>query len=321
MTEAEVQELARDRHQRTPELHPGNDYYGHAATLKRYAGLPPDRPLHAIVEHGPAPAPRIWELDLRAPFTTFLCCGPMRAEVYERERPGARGIPIGPMIRYVTEGPPPPRPRGRLLVFPAHSTHHVRSVYDAPAFARRLAGYRDRFSEITVCLYWKDVLDGAQAPYRAEGFECVTAGHMYDLDFLTRLRRYLDEADVVVTNQFGSHIPYAVALGRPVWLIEQEVKVVGSRRALESDTVEREVLDELTREIRRLFSEETDEVTPEQRASLDAFTGFDCIRTPQEIRDLLAEASERYLRSTTAPQRAWHRFMGRVVRPLAARVR
>lgn len=321
MEDGELQALVRDRHQRTPEVHPPSDFYGHAAALKRYAGLPAERPLAAVVEHGPPPAPYVWELDARAPFPTFLCAGEQQAELYKRRRHGGTAVPIGPMIHYAAPGPPPPRPRGRLLVFPAHSTHYVKSVYDAPAFARTLAGYRDRFSEITVCLYWKDALHGAAVPYRAEGFDVVSAGHMFDLGFLSRLRALLDGADVVASNQYGSYVPYAVALGRPVWLLQQDVELVGREKDLARDTLGRDVFEDATREIRRRFSEESDEVTDEQRTVLDPFCGFGHVRAPEEVRALLDDARERYLRATTPPQRAWHWLVGRVARPVVARLR
>lgn len=321
MEPAELHNLVQNRHQKTPEIHPPNDFYGHAATLKRYAGLPPDRPLSAVVEHGPAPAPRIWDIDRRAPFPTYLCAGARGADAYEKARPDGRGIPVGPMIRYAAGEFSAARPQGRLLVFPAHSTHYVKSVYDAPAFARALAGYRERFAHITVCLYWKDALDGMDAPYRAEGFECTSAGHMFDLDFLDRLRRVIEQAEVVASNQFGSYIPYAIALDRPAWLLQQDVRLVGSKKDVARDTVAPDVFEDLTREVRELFSEEVDQVTEAQRESLDPFTGFGHVWTPEEIRGLLAEAEERYRARTNSAQRGAHWIVGRVARPLVARVR
>lgn len=322
MDPAELRELVRNRHQKTPEIHPPSDFYGSAATLKRFAGLPADRSLHAVVEHGLVPLPRVWKLDARAPFPTFICAGKLRIRPYETARPGGRAIAVGPMIRYAQGGgPPAPRPRGRLLVFPAHSTHFVKSEYDAPGFARRLAGFRDRFSDISVCLYWRDVLEGMDAPYRAEGFECVSAGHMFDLEFLERLRDLIERADTVATNSFGSHVSYSVALDRPVWFLPQEVKVGGDPKLVERSDVGRAAYREAVSSISALFEENLDEITPAQRASLDPFTGFDCVRTKDEMTALLGEAEERYTASTSLARRTWDRFVGRVARPLVARFR
>src|SRR5688572_23176995 len=74
--------LCRDRRLVTPEIHATNDYYGHAALLKRYASLPPRRPLKTVVEHGPFMDDFLWEQDLRSPFSIILCASERRAEWY-----------------------------------------------------------------------------------------------------------------------------------------------------------------------------------------------------------------------------------------------
>lgn len=67
MLESELLALARDRRRVTCELHEANDFYGHATLLKAYAGLPPNRPLKAAVEHGPPTiARRLWYLDVHS---------------------------------------------------------------------------------------------------------------------------------------------------------------------------------------------------------------------------------------------------------------
>lgn len=266
-------------------------------------------------------SPTVWDIDLRAPFATFLCAGDARATIYERSRPDGTALPIGPMIQYAPGRARGPRPRGRLLVFPAHSTHYLKLVYDAAGFARTLASYRDRFSHITVCLYWKDILDGGEAPYRAEGFECVTAGHMFDAEFLPRLRGHIENAHTVLANDFGSYLPYAVSLGRPVWLREQHVRPVGAPRDVARDAVPADLKAEATRTIRRLFADEVEEVTSEQRACLEPIAGLGHVRAPDTIRTVLAEAAERYRQQTTPFRRTWHYMVGRVARPLAALVR
>lgn len=316
MDTEELHRLARDRRQWTRELHGPNDFYGHAGLLKRYASLPPRQPLHATVEHGLTALPTVWYFDVSAPFPTFLCAGEQRAEAYRRVRPDRTAIPIGPMIHYAADGPPAPRVRGRLLVFPAHSTHDLRSGFDVAAFARTIAGYRDRFEDVTVCLYWKDVLQGAEAVYRAEGFDCVTAGHMFDPDFLPRLRRIIEASGTVMTNRFGSYLPYAVALGRPVWLRPQRVTLLGDQKIVERESVEPEVDEAAWSEIAHVFGDEVDELTPSHYECLEPVTGFQHLRSPDALRDIFAEAAERYRAATTPLQRARHQVVARVLRPL-----
>lgn len=314
----ELHALARDRPLRTREIHWPNDYYGHADALKRYAGISPKRPLKAVVEHGLTPlVDDVWELDVRSPLPVLLCSGRQRAEeLAQRSRPGALVIPIGPLVHYSSKQPALPRSGDCLVAFPAHSTHHVRLEYDALRFARKLASYRSDFSRVRVCLYWRDVLRGMASAYRAEGFECVTAGHIYDRAFLPRLRRILESADTVVTNHFGTYVPYAIALGRPVWVVEQAVRRVASPEALARYTTSPDRWQNAVDDIPSLFPEGTVHVTDEQRARLDPFSGFDEVRGQEALRAILDDAAERYRGTTPLRRQVEHELKRRVARPL-----
>ena len=205
--------MAADRALATVEVHASNDFYGHATVLKEYAGLPPKRPLKAAIEHGAPVTDLIWQVDLQTRMPLFLCAARERAERYNKLAGGGRrGEAIGPMIAYAhavgdTQKEPDCR---RLVVFPAHSTHHVQANYDVAEFVARLAPYRDDWDEVQVCLYWRDVTLGTHRRYIENGFGCVTAGHMYDPRFLRRLRAILEGADAVVSNEMGSHMLYAI---------------------------------------------------------------------------------------------------------------
>jgi hypothetical protein len=319
VTSRSLLELARDRPPRTPEIHAQNDFYGHATSLKRYAGLRRSSPLKAVVEHGPNPIRgAVWPVDADAALPVVLCAGEERAEAFREATESKIAIPIGPMISYASDPGVTPAP-GRLVAFPAHSTHHVRVSYDARGFARTLAGYRDRFSSVEVCLYWRDVLDGIDAVYRAEGFTCVTAGHIYDLEFLNRLRAIIGAAEAVVTNRYGTYVPYAVALDRPVWIVPQTMH--SSSRDPAQDDFESAATHfaPAIQGIVDAFANETDSVTPEQRALLDPFIGFQLVRSPTEMRAILDDAAQRYIRRTPLWLRAKHAASRRVVRPLRTR--
>lgn len=68
LSEAEdVERLCRPRELRTREAFAPNAFYGNDFVLKRVAGLPPDRPLKAVVPHGIVFDPSyVWESERRA---------------------------------------------------------------------------------------------------------------------------------------------------------------------------------------------------------------------------------------------------------------
>ena len=295
MNAEQLMDLARDRPQVTRELHPPSAFYGHAEALKRHAGLPARSRPKVAIAHGVGLTSYVWDVDAGARVPTYLCASPGHAQRYsEVASPGRVAVPIGPMILYAPAGAAAP-PGRTLVAFPAHSTHHVDAVYDVDRFAERLAGMRGDWDELRVCLYWRDVLRGAHRPYLERGFDCVTAGHIYDAGFLPRMRAILEGATTVISNEVGSFLFYAVALGRPVWLVDDDVSYrAESAEILRRDQADQDEWSGLSGAIRSAFSGRSDEPTADQLAIVEKHAGLSSHRTPAEMAALLAEAEQRY---------------------------
>lgn len=299
-----VEALCRDRGLLTPELHGSNDFYGHAAILKAYCALPARRSLKVAVEHAIFLNDYVWEEDLRSRCPWFLCATRAHAEDFERRAAGVkRAMAIGPMLHYV------PRPSGRtdprrtLVAFPAHSSHRIRTVFDVDAFCAEVRRAASGFERVLVCVYWKDVLRGMARDFTARGFECVSAGHMFDHGFLPRLRTILDSSDVAFTNEVGSHVLYAAALGKPVWIERGAVDYqADSPEALATDVpdfVEHPTVVRLL----ATFRDRVGEQTPAQRDLVDELTGAENVKTPAEMRALLLAAEAEYERESGVRRR------------------
>ncbi len=304
MSTGELERLARDRELVTRELHPPSAFYGHAEALRRYAGLSPRARPKVAIEHGVSFTQFVWELDVEAAVPTFLCAAPRRAARFAEVAPADRvAVPIGPMISYAEPAAAPDPGRRTLLAFPAHSTHHLDAVYDIEQFARRLEERRGDWDTIRVCLYWKDVVRGTHRAYAERGFECVTAGHIYDPEFLQRLRAILTGATAVISNEVGTYLFYAVALGKPVWIVDDDVDYAAESAAIISrDRSDPAEWDELTAAIRTTFAGEPAEPTADQMALVEDLAGLSSHHTPAQMRALLAEAEQRY-RAFAAPAR------------------
>ena len=185
--------------------------------------------------------------------------------------------------------------RSRLVYFDAHSSDQQTASYDVDAAIARLDAVGAGFDEVVVCLYWRDILLGRADPYVRRGFRCVTAGHIFDNRFLFRLIRIITSASVVYTDRLGSHLLYALALERPVWLDFAHAAYElaadaphGELRAQEGELVER---------ASALFAPRVEEIQPEQRAFLEEFAGLASFRSPGELAELIADAEEAYGRT------------------------
>lgn len=319
MHRSELQALCRDRQLVTPELHPSNDFYGHAHLLKRYAGIPSASSLKAAVEHGVMIRDDFWEADLETELPVFLCARGLHAEDYQRRVGGRkRAFAVGPLLHYVTQSFAGPSDRC-LLVFPAHSTHRVQARFDAQALAARIEVVGRDFNRIQICVYWKDLLEGLDRPFMERGFECVTAGHMYSPDFLPRLKALLCGSSAVLTNEVGTHVLYATLLRKPVWIDRQPVAyTAATEQILSTDAPEFLSHPNYVR-LLELFSVLRGEVTAEQWSFVADLCGVASARSPAGLREILEQAEVDYRRGLTISRRAYHllrrgRYYERLVR-------
>jgi hypothetical protein len=301
--EADIRELARARRLITRELYPFNAFYGHADLLRRYAGVAGSRPLKAAIEHGQTLFPNPDDPDLATLLPRYFCSADGQARFFEQHAlHGTSAIAIGAPILYARAlAAPEPAAVRRLVYFDAHSSDYATARYDVEATSARLTELRSEFDEVIVCLYWRDVLLGRAELYRSHGLRCVTAGHMFDPQFLFRLVEIISSATIVLTDRLGSHLLYALALDRPVWLehsaVEYELAADAPRGTL-GPPQEGEVFDRAW----ALFGRRVEQIEPDQRAFADELSGVAHFRAPEELAALINEAESAYRSETPA---AW----------------
>lgn len=205
---------------------PEPEWYGVGRLLKDWLGVPQPVPLLLMVYHGikwlDTPVP----MYQTAPVPVFTQTA-AQAEIL-RTRYNRVAFNAGyPMVHWrrlkgITRAPD----AVGTLAFPAHSTHHIGILHDWTALADELAGLPDRFQPVTVCLYWKDLMDGSDRPFRDRGLPVVTAGHMFDPEFGPRLYGFLREVRWTCGNGIGSHIVKSVEMGIPSFLVGTEPRYV-----------------------------------------------------------------------------------------------
>ncbi len=287
-------ELSENQKLVTPEIHEPNDYYGHATILKKYAGLPADEPLPLGIQHGVRFDLDHWRHDYRKDHAVGLVHSPWRVGVIQ-EKVQRKLHAIGPYLHYAQSLLSAEKIAAiraslvrTLLVFPAHSTQHVAVDFDISAFCEMLAALRKNFSTVLVCLYWKDILRGAREHYERHGLRCVTAGHMLDAAFIPRLRSLLEIADATLSNQVGTHLGYSLYLGKPHQLIPAEITRDFSSDTHRSTSTANTRLDgDLFRE---RFAPAPETISPGQLVLAEKYWGFSAVKSPAEIRAIVAEA-------------------------------
>lgn len=299
-----IQELSQDIPvQSTTELHAPNDFYGIAGNIKCYAGFSDDYAIKASIEHGVYYADYYWQADIEAALPAIFCPGAQRKKILSKvtNKPiytigTALAYAKGALSQEIVEtrlredGP-------TLLVFPAHSTHWIDVNYSIGQFCAELQKYRKDFKTIRICLYWKDVLRGSHQQYQEAGFDCVTAGHIYDPYFLNRLKSIIETSNHTLSNSLGTHVGYCVFLGKPHYLVPEEttysmneiVKNEATQRLLKYEAAPEQS------EFFRIFGKMQDGISNDQQRLVDKYWGITQIKSPAEMRKIILDVEALYL--------------------------
>ncbi len=278
------------------ELENSSHHYGHDIQIKRHAGLPLiGSPLPWLLEHGlkvssgaTFESPRDWSRG-------YLCMGPRRAG-WLQERFGQSAVPIGPWISYAqpllaaAEIASLRQQLGStLLVVLAHSWDQVERRMDQracmEAVARQAAsgGYRS----VIWLRHWKD----PELQHLPPQWIVACNGHRSNPWFLDAMRTLLELSDGLVSNAFGTHLGYGVALDKRLhWLpvaAEQDLSGLSGAKA-EEEAAEWSERQRLSAELSaRLALSDAAAAKDAVRELLDPYWGFDCLRPAAELKALL----------------------------------
>lgn len=273
--------LAKDMELVTIE-YPYNAYYGLHKIVKKIEKIPRIKRLEYGIEHGLlAPQDLLW--DVLAAHDKVYIFGNARENMLRKEYPSHQIVTHRNFMAYVRGNYSSARIRrlkkkfGKtLLIIPTHSTHHVADTFDQSVLIKETERIkRDyRYETVMVCMYWKDILLNRHLPYQKAGYKIVTAGHIYDENFLCRLKSILQLSDMIITNDTGSHIGYAIFENRPVYMY----RVKSDNIALddEVDITIYQYSEKRTRFSDRfleLFGTYLEEITDEQREFIRAHWG------------------------------------------------
>lgn len=281
-----------------------NDFYFIAYHLKKFIGRESKKIIKASIEHGLMFPHTFWDLIINDKFPGIITLGECRRPILEKLCPDKKIYTIGPFINYVDyfftpdEFQKEKKKLGRnLLVFPAHSTHHMGYEFDEDKFCQKIIEMSKDFDSVSVCLYWKDILRGCAKKYQKYGFNCVCAGHIYDPLFLPRVKSIISLSDYTMSNEQGTHVGYCLYLNKPHYLFKNEFNII-SFGEFAKDIVkeENESLEskKCREEFYNYFSEYNNTITKEQWEFANQYFGFDKIKTKDELKVIFDELDEIY---------------------------
>ncbi|MDD7333714.1 MAG: hypothetical protein PUG70_04905 [Lachnospiraceae bacterium] len=274
----------------TEELTVGNGYYGISTILKKYAGIDQSKVIKAPIEHGINDYENALNpYEIGRPTENIITLSKFRKDTIERLS-DKKAIVIGPYIAYAEghysdeEISMMHKQNGRtLLVFPTHSTKEIDTSYDVESFIVEIRKLREEFDTVLVCVYWKDIVRGIHKYYEKEGYQIVCAGHIYDINFLKRLRSILELSDAVVFNQTGTGVGYAMQLQKPCYIYSQELNYTMKIPSV----IQNQTFSPEHYKIIKEFSRADFQITEQQRKICEYVYGIGQEKTPEQLRQLL----------------------------------
>lgn len=274
----EIEKLASELPYYPIEEVKDSNFYGYAYHIKQYAGV---QKCSYAFEHG------LYNDDYIMPHNNLrtthgiITFNEIRRKLLI-DKTGKPAIAIGPYIHYAEsllseqEINAIKQSLGKtLLFFPSHSCVEGKAVYNEDNIVNEIKQFAELhgFDTVLVNLFYHDVLYSSYADsYRKSGFKLTTAGHRYDINFISRLKSIIMLSDYVVANDFGTNIGYCVYLKKPLYILQNNMLVSKTG---------------MFREIGEAFTTYYGEITEEQYNICAKYWGFDSIKDNEELKLLI----------------------------------
>ena len=274
------------------EINGINIFYGIAQTIKHYVGLPESYSLKANYTHMFYGMPWHGDLDNRLP-VCLVWSDAMREEFLKCTKKPV--FTVGPPIAYAPNLYSEQKilaEKYRLgrnaLIFPAHSTHYIEAQFDIDALLDKARMLNEQFDSVRFCIYWKDYLSGKSQAFLESEFECVTAGHIYDPLFYSRLKALLSTADHTFGNSVGTHIGLSIGLGIPHTIFPSKIEYTKPYYT-QNDKYTKNFI-----AFSKLFISDYSTISEEQVNVVNRYFGFSQKKSPGEFREILQTAEYLY---------------------------
>ncbi len=276
-----------------------NNCFGIGWCIRRYVDSKKDY-INALAEHGYFFGTYVQELEKITYAKKLITFSDVRKEHIEAVIKDKEIYPIGPYVHYAPDYYDEKRfaeeksKLGRtLLVFFSHSGTGESVSFDLDALIERINSVKSGFKTVVISLFWSDINPDIEKRLIGEGFKIFSSGHRYDFYFLSRQKTMIKLADVTMSNSTGTHLAYCSYLGKPHWIVRQEINV----KALNSKGAGNVAISEMigkdpvsikeNEDMYEAFAEYREVLTEEQRALCDKYFGLSYVRSVEEMKEIV----------------------------------
>jgi len=180
-----------------------------------------------------------------------------------------------------------------LVVFPQHDNDkatHIGYMENAYRFIELTKEVKEKYNFDTViaCMYYIDIARGMAKLYHDQGWQIVSAGYNANYDFADCLLTIFRLSDGIITQGFTG-VAYATYLGIPTLYIPGIYRL---NHVIVGVQEEPDWIVPTDRDLARLFGKYYDRVTDEQLSYCNEVYGYDQVKQPEELKEIMLFANE-----------------------------
>jgi len=281
------------------ELLTDNNCFGIGWCIRQYIGSSRYY-INALVEHGYFFGAYVQEVEKVTWSKILLTFSDVRKEHIEEVINNKEVYPIGPYLHYAPDYynekqlAEVKKELGRtLLVFFSHSGTGESVSFDLEALIEKINSIKKDFKTVVISLFWSDINPEIERRLLGEGYKIFSSGHRYDYYFLSRQKTMIKLADATMSNSTGTHLAYCSYFNKPHWIVRQEISVKALNAKGEGNIAISEMMSRDPVNVKenddmyKAFAEYKEVLTDEQRVLCDKYFGLSCIRTVEEMKEIV----------------------------------
>lgn len=288
--------LARPLPKYFQEICTDNNCFGIGQSIRRYAGYKGSF-INGWIEHGYFYLDNVSSLASISFSKNIITFGSHRESVIKSNLPQKTCIKIGPYIHYAQDYVNEKdfwRLKNRLgrvlLVFPVHSGTGQQVEFNIEELFKNVESVAGKFDTVLFSLFWSDIKSDFVSKIESRGYRIVCSGHRFDSFFLSRQKTIIKLADVTMSNGLGTNLVYCTYLKKPHWLIHQEktyssLNSIGDKHRVFQE--KNRLNTSITVSLYDSFKEYHETLTKEQYQLCSDFFGFNEVKSPKEMLELL----------------------------------
>jgi len=261
--------------------------YGFNEIIRKYSGYPNYLPLPVNVYHGWYFGP-LRQSDINSDKSLLLTFNKRQADEwreYSKPRVAVLGAPFV-HYRHMMNINKQKNASG-TIAYPGHDATSINFVFDQRKFCEELAALDKKFHPITVSVLEMDIVNGKSQMYEDYGFKTFCPGPRNSIRFCYMFYSELAKHRYSCGNHHGANMFYSVEMGIPFFFIGEIGKGVFRHTGELSPRIRTPEQSDLVDQLKVLFSEPVDEVTPEQMNLIRSECGVEDCLTPRDLRKLL----------------------------------